>query len=242
MNRLPLLPFALHLESYVRDSVDLISQLEELDIPEDFLDLKLSLETSRIVTDLFRKPTSTNSFLHYSSFHPQHLRNGIPKGQFLRLRRNCSNDVDFHAQSQELTRRFQARGYPKKKPRGYFNCRTKNLIYGLICSCPKIYVGQTGQELRRRIQQHISTINTAKTDLEKGRTLSSVAAHLLQHHNGRTSGIRILGLESPKTNIRGGNPTLDLLRRKSAWIHNLNSLAPGGLNEELLFTGFYKQR
>ncbi|XP_075208158.1 uncharacterized protein LOC142313057 [Anomaloglossus baeobatrachus] len=80
----------------------------------DFLDLKLSLENSRIITDLFRKPTSTNSFLHYSSFHPGHLRNGIPKGQFLRLRRNCSHDVDFRTQSRDLTRRFQARGYPKK--------------------------------------------------------------------------------------------------------------------------------
>ncbi|XP_075207802.1 uncharacterized protein LOC142312700 [Anomaloglossus baeobatrachus] len=103
----------------------------------DFLDLKLSLEGSRIATDLFRKPTSTNSFLHYSSFHPEHLRRGIPKGQFLRLRRNCSNNVEFCEQSKELTRRFQARGYPKKKPKGYFNCRTKKSNLWLNLQLPQ---------------------------------------------------------------------------------------------------------
>lgn len=52
-----------------------------------------------------------DSFL---SFHPEHLRKGIPKGQFLRVRRNCTNDSDFKEEAADLTRRFQARGYPRK--------------------------------------------------------------------------------------------------------------------------------
>ncbi|XP_077132097.1 uncharacterized protein LOC143787335 [Ranitomeya variabilis] len=56
----------------------------------DFLDLKIMLQDNRIYTTLFRKGTATNNLLHYSSFHPRHLRNSIPKCQFLRLRRNCS--------------------------------------------------------------------------------------------------------------------------------------------------------
>ncbi|XP_073429765.1 uncharacterized protein [Dendrobates tinctorius] len=113
----------------------------------DFLDLKLTIEGQSIQTTLYRKSTSTNSVLHYSSFHPEHLRNRIPKGQFYRLKRNCSDDQDFLTQAKDLTRRFKNRGYP--------------------CKCPKMYVGQTTQELRKRIQQHLSNINTARTDREK---------------------------------------------------------------------------
>ncbi|KAM4026021.1 uncharacterized protein ACNLHF_003977 isoform 2-T2 [Anomaloglossus baeobatrachus] len=49
----------------------------------------------------------------------------------------------------------------------YYNCRTRNAVYVLICSCPKLYVGETTQEIRRRVQQHFSSINTAGADLKK---------------------------------------------------------------------------
>ncbi|XP_069609107.1 uncharacterized protein [Ranitomeya imitator] len=80
----------------------------------EFLDLKISLVGSNVVTTLFRKPTATNSLLRYSSFHPRHLKNGIPTGQFLRLKRNCSLTSDFHHEAKTLTDRFRRRGYPKK--------------------------------------------------------------------------------------------------------------------------------
>ncbi|XP_071989321.1 uncharacterized protein [Engystomops pustulosus] len=256
-----------------------------------------------------RKQTATNSLLSFTSFHPKHLRQSIPVGQFLRLRRNCSDIADFRKHAKDLTGRFRARGYPKKviskafvrardsdrqtllqvktrdteskpclttiynnqwsdiyhilnnnwdillsdtrlhahiskKPRliakrarnlkdvltsshfsrpttslgrglrlkgsfpcgdcsicprmpatntfthpnnqsefklhDYINCKTKDVIYVLKCSCPMIYVGQTGQELRRRTQQHLSSITTAASDLTKGKTLSTVATHFLQ--------------------------------------------------------------
>ncbi|XP_077123799.1 uncharacterized protein LOC143781196 [Ranitomeya variabilis] len=80
----------------------------------DFLDLKIIVKENRINTTLFRKQTATNSVLHYSSFHPSHLRNSIPKGQFLRVRRNCSTLTDFHDESRQLTNRFHERGYPRR--------------------------------------------------------------------------------------------------------------------------------
>ncbi|XP_077137533.1 uncharacterized protein LOC143803584 [Ranitomeya variabilis] len=80
----------------------------------EFLDLKLSLEGSYVVTTLYQKPTATNSLLHYSSFHPRHLKNGIPTGQFLRLKRNCSLMSDFQREAKKLTDRFRHRGYPKR--------------------------------------------------------------------------------------------------------------------------------
>ncbi|XP_077149389.1 uncharacterized protein LOC143812038 [Ranitomeya variabilis] len=46
----------------------------------DFLDIKLIVKDNRVSSCLYRKPTATNNLLHYSSFHPAHLKNGIPKG------------------------------------------------------------------------------------------------------------------------------------------------------------------
>ncbi|CAJ0961638.1 unnamed protein product [Ranitomeya imitator] len=80
----------------------------------DFLDLRIMVRNNRINTTLFRKSTATNNVLHYSSFHPSHLRNSIPKGQFLHLCRNCSTMLDFQMEARSLTNRFQERGYPHK--------------------------------------------------------------------------------------------------------------------------------
>ncbi|KAM4012759.1 uncharacterized protein ACNLHF_004522 isoform 1-T1 [Anomaloglossus baeobatrachus] len=33
-----------------------------------------------LATTLFRKHTATNSLLEYQSFHPQHIKNGVPTG------------------------------------------------------------------------------------------------------------------------------------------------------------------
>ncbi|CAJ0956764.1 unnamed protein product [Ranitomeya imitator] len=337
----------------------------------EFLDLKIILDGSYIATTLFRKPTATNSLLHYSSFHPRHLKNGIPTGQFLRLRRNCSATADFNMEARKLTDRFKHRGYPKaiissayqraktsarsdlfhrqtressrplgivttfnnqwgdvykildrswgillsepklkphisdtpkliarrarnlkdllchshfvrpttrlnrgirtfgtypcgscnicqftiaqdglllsifpfqiKSRRFFFNCKSRSLVYALICDCPKVYVGQTTQQLRRRVQQHLSNIATAQKDRERGKNVSAVATHFLDVHHGRTRGLKVMGLEMVPLNIRGGDRVKKLLRCESRWIHDLRSLAPHGLNEELLFSGYYKQ-
>ncbi|XP_073426664.1 uncharacterized protein [Dendrobates tinctorius] len=328
------------------------------------------IQDNKINTTLHQKSTATNNFLHYKSFHPAHLRNGIPKGQFLRLRRNCSRLEDFQKESRALTERFLERGYPRNtvsrayqysrncmredtlrprvrtnpstinlitkfnnqwgdiyrilnnnwdilcsenklknfiserprmiarratnlkdyltnshfrrsktkircgnsnkgsfpcgnctvcplmiatrglsipgipiqvQSRAYFNCRSRNLVYALVCGCNKVYVGQTTQELRRRVQQHLSNIATARVDKTKEKQITSVAAHFLECHGGSPKSLRVMGLEGVQTSIRGGKITNELLRREARWIFELKSLAPGGLNEELLYTGFYKE-
>ncbi|XP_071989586.1 uncharacterized protein [Engystomops pustulosus] len=303
------------------------------------------------------------------SFHPTHLKNGIPTGQFFRVKRNCSNEEDFKQHAYDLTSRFRDRGYPRKtiskgflraknsercqllqtkvrpvdprprlittynnqwteihgilrknwnilrsdnrlipfltdkphitarrsknlkdaltnshfqrpltplgrgtrllgsfpcgecsvcpfvlrsecfedqtlkrkyKIRSYINCKTKGVIYILICPCRKLYVGQTTQELRKRCQQHLSTIRTASSDQQKGKKLTSVALHFLRFHGGCSRGLKIVGLEKVTLNNRGGDIVPLLLRNESRWIYMLNTMAPNGLNEELLFTGHYR--
>ncbi len=67
----------------------------------NFLDLTIYKgDDNKLQTTLVRKPTDCNSLLHYGSFHPFHLKNNIPFGQFQRLRRICDLDSDFQTQSQ----------------------------------------------------------------------------------------------------------------------------------------------
>lgn len=44
------------------------------------------------------------------------------------------------------------------------NCRSKNLIYLLVCPCGLGYVGETGRELRVRLLEHRSAIRTNKVN------------------------------------------------------------------------------
>ena len=61
-----------------------------------FLDIKLSINDNGLSTSVHYKPTDSHNYLLHSSSHPQHVKNAIPFSQFLRLRRLCSDDTDFH--------------------------------------------------------------------------------------------------------------------------------------------------
>lgn len=60
------------------------------------------------------------------------------------------------------------------KLRDDVNCRSRHVVYGFLCSCPKIYLGQTGQELRKRVQQHLASIAIAKRYSNMGNKLGCV--------------------------------------------------------------------
>jgi hypothetical protein len=58
------------------------------------------------------KPTDSHSYLMYDSAHPQRCKDSIPYGQFLRIRRICSQECDYEKHVIELTAHFFNRGYP----------------------------------------------------------------------------------------------------------------------------------
>ena len=62
---------------------------------------------------MYCKPTDAHSYLLHSSSHPNHVKNSIPFSQFLRLRRLCSDEIDFSNKSEEMLQFFKNRGYPK---------------------------------------------------------------------------------------------------------------------------------
>lgn len=60
----------------------------------------------------FVKATDMNSYLHFSSHHPRHLRTNIPYGKFLRVKRNSTDSEDYKSHSLRLSQQFVDRGYP----------------------------------------------------------------------------------------------------------------------------------
>lgn len=57
----------------------------------------------------------------------------------------------------------------KYKLKHFVNCKTKNVVYGLLCTSPLTYVGQTQQHLKKRVQKQLSTISLAARDRAQGK-------------------------------------------------------------------------
>lgn len=84
----------------------------------EFLDILFQVDENGFVhSDLFRKETSVNSFLHGRSAHPHHMIDNIPTGLFLRARRICSDLCRFELQARDLNNRFLERGYKTRQSR-----------------------------------------------------------------------------------------------------------------------------
>lgn len=106
---------------------------------------------------------------------------------------------------------------------GNTSCRTDNCIYLISCKvCSKQYVGETG-DLRRRINNHRSTIKTKKVKEPVG-----------EHFN--TSGHK---WEDMTVLVIDHNPHWTDAERKSKekfWMHRLKSFRPDGMNKQMDFT------
>ncbi|XP_072421549.1 uncharacterized protein [Chiloscyllium punctatum] len=57
-----------------------------------FLDTCVSIKDRYLSPTLFRKPTDNLTMLHFSSFHPKHIKTSIPYGQALHIHQICSDE------------------------------------------------------------------------------------------------------------------------------------------------------
>ena len=78
----------------------------------DFLDTTVSLNNDgTLSTTLFTKPCASHQYLHRSSYHVTHLKNSLPKSQFLRIRRICSSLREYDLHASRFAQYFINRGY-----------------------------------------------------------------------------------------------------------------------------------
>lgn len=88
------------ISTYSRDSVT-------------FLDIHVYRESSDVLAVRgHTKPTNKNSSLEYTSFHPTHLKQNLPFGQFLKLKHNAIYPRDYTATAVILSRQLADRGVP----------------------------------------------------------------------------------------------------------------------------------
>ena len=77
----------------------------------NFLDVTLNKSGNIVKTSLYSKPTDAHLYLDAKSSHPPHIVQNIPKGQFIRVRRICSEDADFENNVNHMKKYFLKRGY-----------------------------------------------------------------------------------------------------------------------------------
>lgn len=78
------------------------------------MDLLILQENGKIITKTHFKEVDRNSYLPMNSCRHRNWLCNIPKGQLLRIKRNCTRKEDFQAQAKILEQRFINKGYEKK--------------------------------------------------------------------------------------------------------------------------------
>ena len=73
------------------------------------------MNEGKLSTTVYSKPTDSHLYLNTNSNHPSHVVKNIPKSQFMRLRRICSDSGDFLIQSDRYMKYFINRGYEESK-------------------------------------------------------------------------------------------------------------------------------
>lgn len=80
----------------------------------NFLDVSVIIKDTTLVTQLYRKPTDSQQYLHFDSCHPRPCRTGIPYSQAHRFKRICSNNDDFDSNTNQLCEVLKEQKYPEK--------------------------------------------------------------------------------------------------------------------------------
>ena len=75
------------------------------------LDLEITLEAHQITTKTHFKPVDRDSYIPVDSCHFDPWLINIPKGQMMRLRRNCSDPQVFLEQANMIGMKFINKGY-----------------------------------------------------------------------------------------------------------------------------------
>ena len=75
------------------------------------LDVTIKLKDGKLHTTLYSKPTDAYLYLNKLSNHPKHVINNIPKGQFILIRRICSEKNEYMKHCNILLKAFVKRGY-----------------------------------------------------------------------------------------------------------------------------------
>lgn len=79
-----------------------------------FLNVEMSIQGGKICTRNYCKPTDRNEYIAIDSYHHRPWLLNIPRGQFVRLRRNCTKEEASMEQATHFGSKFLQKGYEDK--------------------------------------------------------------------------------------------------------------------------------
>jgi len=77
----------------------------------NYLDITITIENNRLKTTSYFKPTNTFSYLPGTSHHPKATKDGIFKGEMIRMLRNNSDPEQYQQQTDFIRQKFRDRNY-----------------------------------------------------------------------------------------------------------------------------------
>lgn len=79
-----------------------------------FIHLEIFKQGCSFKTRHYFKPTNRNRYITLDSCHHHSWLYNIPRGQFIRLRQNCTLDSDYYVEANILADCFLQKGYTKE--------------------------------------------------------------------------------------------------------------------------------
>ena len=164
----------------------------------------------------FKRPKNLRDYLVHSSFvdETHHFSQTCD-------RRRCSHCKNIIKTDVFTSRSTQA----SFKMRFSTSCTSQNVIYLVECKrCNMQYIGQTNQQVSRRMNSHRFDINTYDGQ--------GYATNVALHFNSDSHSVddfRFVPIDVV-------NNEMDRLCKETYWIHKLDTLYPKGMNSKLLYT------
>ncbi len=93
--------------------IQFTAEISDTQVP--FLDVLVqkTIDSTRLQTDLYTKPTDRKIYLHFNSDHPLKQKKNLPYGLLIRVRRICSTVDKYDVHAREILATLKSRGYPQ---------------------------------------------------------------------------------------------------------------------------------
>lgn len=108
----------------------------------------------------------------------------------------------------------------------FYTCSSEFLVYCMSCPCGLLYVGRTIRTLHKRFGKHRRLVDA-------GSDIHSVPKHFLTYHQQSSLELKDWVIEVIPKNLPAAERFKCLCAHESYWKYRLDTLAPGGLIEEL---------
>lgn len=110
-------------------------------------------------------------------------------------------------------------GRTTHKHHEFTNCKSRNVVYGIVCPCQKLYIGKTTQQINARITQH-------RSRLKKKVQNAPMVEHFIEKGHGDTE-FKWTVLELVKPTHTQMNVDRILLRKEAYLILKFRSVETG---------------